>query len=133
MTIENLSQINYIKREIKNLQLELEELNVRNLYKSNIISDMPRSSEIKDANVEYLSRKIMVEDLLNYNLRKLQDERRKIEEFLNAIEDAETRLILRLRCINNMNWQEIGDELGMDRRTASRKFYKFFKDAHNAH
>jgi hypothetical protein len=35
-----------------------------------------------------------------------------------------------------MNWDSIGDEIGMDRRTASRKFNRFTiknKVAHNAH
>ena len=64
-----------------------------------------------------------LEDMLNYSLRKLQIERKKFEKFLTTVEDSEMRLILRLRCMN------------MDRRTASRKFYDFFKkqkDAHNA-
>ena len=27
----------------------------------------------------------------------------------------------------NMKWEEIGEELGMDRRTASRKFLNYFQ------
>lgn len=65
--------------------------------------------------------------MLHYNLKMLYVERKKMEEFLASIEDAELKIIIRLRAVNNMKWEEIGEELGMDRRTASRKFYKFFK------
>ncbi len=32
-----------------------------------------------------------------------------------------------------MTWAEIGGEMNLDRRTVSRKYYKYLKDAHNAH
>jgi len=68
-----------------------------------------------------------LEELLSYNLKKLQEERRRMEEFLEGIEDHELRVILRLRCVNNMKWDEIGFEMNMDRRTVSRRFYGYFK------
>lgn len=126
MTLEESKQIHYIIKEISVLQRELAELKMKNPYKQNIITDMPRgggSSDISD----YASEVMELEDMLNYSLRKLQRERRKFEQFLTTVEDSEMRLILRLRCINNMGWFDIGEELNMDRRTASRKFYGFFK------
>ena len=89
---------------------------------------MPRGgSGYANPEDEYLAREQELEDMLNYALRKLQYERRRIEEFLNTVEDAETRLIIRLRCVNNMKWEDIGEEINADRRTVSRKFYKFFE------
>ena len=135
MTLEESKQIHYIIKEISVLQRELAELKMKNPYKQNIITDMPRggggSSDISD----YASEVLELEDMLNYSLRKLQIERKKFEKFLTTVEDSEMRLILRLRCINNMGWFDIGEELNMDRRTASRKFYDFIskkKDTHNA-
>lgn len=128
MTFDEVSQIYYINVEIKALRLELAKLKEeRRYYKPNIISDMPRGGSGYDPQDEYLAREQELEDMLNYSLRKLQYERRKIEDFLNTVKDAETRLIIRLRCVNNMKWEEIGEELNMARSTASRKFYKFFE------
>lgn len=129
MTFEEASQIYYINLEIKALRLELAKLKEeRRYYKPNVISDMPRGGgEYINQEDEYLAKEQELEDMLNYSLRKLQYERRKIEEFLDTVGDAETRLILRLRCVNNMKWEDIGDEIGADRRTVSRKFYKFFE------
>lgn len=88
---------------------------------------MPKGNSEHDIFSDYAEDIKTLEDMLHYNLKKLQMERKKMEEFLSSIEDAELRLIIRLRAVNNMNWESIGAKLGMDRRTASRKFYKFFR------
>lgn len=128
MTVEELSQIYYINKEIKSLQLELAQLRQQSFYKPNVMSDMPRGGEATEQNLEYVNDVMLLEDLINYSLKKLQYQRKKIEIFLSTIEDPETRLIMRLRAVNNLQWGAIGDEVGMDRRTASRKFYDYFKN-----
>ena len=135
MTLEESKQIHYIIKEIGVLQKELAELRMKNPYKQNIVTDMPRGGRSCSDLSDYANEVMELEDMLNYSLRKLQRERKKFEQFLTTVDNSEMRLILRLRCINNMGWFDIGTELNMDRRTASRKFYKFFKeqkDARNA-
>lgn len=127
MSVEELSQIYYINKEIKSLQMELAQLRQKNFYKPNVITDMPRGGEGAEQNLEYVNDVMMLEDLINYSLRKLQYERKKIEEFLNSIEDADLRLIMRLRAVNNMKWEDIGQEVNMSRRTVCRKFFGYFK------
>lgn len=127
MTAEELSQIYYINKEIKSLQLELAELRQRNFYKPNIITDMPRGGGKKDTNLEYVNDVIELEDLINYSLRKLQHQRKKIDDFLKSVNDDELRLIMRLRAVNNMSWESIGEVIGKDRRTVSKKFYNYFQ------
>lgn len=128
VTFEEASQIYYINKEIKRIQLDLAELEqARTFYKPIRMDGMPRGSSTGTAEDRYLEEKELLEDELNYALRKLQYERRKIERFISEIEDAEIRLIVRLRCINNMNWESIGREIGVERTTVSKKFYKFFE------
>lgn len=128
MTVEEANQIFYINLEIKTLRLELARLEEsRTYYQANKISDMPKGGRGKDVAEDYLVEKQKIEDMLNYALRKLQIERERFEKFLQGVDDPEARLILRLRCVNNLKWEQIGEEIGMDRRTASRKFYGFFE------
>lgn len=127
MTIDELSQIYCINKEIKSLQLELAEIKQKNFYKSNIITNMPRGGECKEQPLEYVNDILMIEDLINYSLRKLQYQRKKVEDFLATIDDAELRLIMRLRAVNNMKWEDIGKELNMSRRTVCRKFFGYFE------
>lgn len=134
MTLEEASQVFYINQEIKCIQKELQDLEAsRRYYRPTHLSDMPKGrngySNLADG---FLEKQKELEDMLGYAIRKLQKERMQFEVFLNSVDNAETRLILRLRCINNMGWKDIGEAVGMDRRTASRKFYGFFKFAHNA-
>lgn len=130
MTFEDVSQIYYINKEIKELYRELAELRQQSFVKPISISDMPRGGDSKDLLIEYTNSVLEIEDMIRYSLMKLQRERKKIEQFLDTIEDPELRLIMRLRCVNNMGWKEIGEEVGCERTTVSKKFYKYFR-VHN--
>lgn len=127
MTLEQLSEVYYINLEIKSLQIELEDLRQQNFYKANIISDMPRGGQGVEKPISYINKILELEDMLKYSLKRLQVEREKILKYINTIEDRELRGIIRLKCINNLSWYQIGDLLDKDRRTVSKKFYNFFK------
>ncbi len=127
MTVEEINNIYYINKEIDKIQKELYDLKTKNFYGRTMLTGMPKGNPEHDIFSEYAENIKTHEDMLHYNLKMLYVERKKMEDFLASIEDAELKLIIRLRTVNNMKWEEIGIELGMDRRTASRKFYKFFK------
>ncbi len=127
MTVEEINSIYYINKEIEQIQRELYDLKTKNFYKSNVLTGMPKGNSERDIFSDYAEDMKTLEDMLHYNLKKLQIERKKIEKFLSSIEDVELRLIIRLRAVNNMSWEEIGAQLKMDRTTASKKFYKFFR------
>lgn len=128
MTYEEAMEIYYIKAEIKSLQKELQQHEEsRRYYKTVILTDMPKGrGQNKNSTDEYLIKEQNLKDMLRYSLNMLQNELIRFEEFLKNIKNAEMRTVLRLRCINNMGWQEIGDEIGVDRTTASRMFRRFF-------
>lgn len=125
--MEEINSIYYINKEIGKIQEELYELKMTNFYKGNLLTGMPKRNSERNIISDYTESAKELEDMLYYNLKKLQIKRKKIEEFLSSIEDAELRLIIRLRVVNNMSWEEIGAQLKMDRTTASKKFYKFFR------
>lgn len=127
MTVEEINSIYYINKEIEQIQRELYDLKTKNFYKSNVLTGMPKGNLKHDIFSDYAEDIKTLEDMLHYSLKKLQIERKKIEKFLSLIEDAELRLIIRLRAVNNMSWEEIGEELRMHRTTVSKKYYKFFR------
>lgn len=129
MTVEELSGIYYINKEIQTLEAELYDLrNHQNFYSKNVITDMPKGGQAKDMFVEFTEKLRMIEQMIQYSLKRLQLERMKIEEFLNSVGDPELRLIMRLRAVNNMKWEDIGLEIGLERTTVSKKFFKYFKN-----
>lgn len=135
MTFEEACQIYYINEEIKILKKELceleEERKNRPYSKAITYSDMPKGCGMSDPMVdvdELVDQEKTVRQMLAYSIQRLQRARKDMEIFLQTIEKAEERLILRLRCINNMTWQEIGDEIGMSRMTVKRKWDKFWQE-----
>lgn len=135
MTVEELSELYYINKEIEKIQRELIELREKNFYKKPMLSDLPKGNKIIDENLKYLEAMEQLEQQLNFSLLELQKKRMAAEEFLQTIKNAEDRLIVRLRVIDNMKWQEIADEIGLERTTVSKRFYKFFtiQNSHKSH
>ncbi len=114
MTAEELSELYYITKEIEQLQKELAELQGKRFQNKREWLE----SKQKDGKT--------FETVLYDYLCMLQRKRMEAEQFLEAIEDAETRLIIRLRVVNHMKWREIAEELDLERTTISKRFYKFF-------
>lgn len=52
-------------------------------------------------------------------------ERILLEKRLQKIKNNEKRLIVRLREVHNMTYQQIGELLGSDRTTVSRKYMEY--------
>ena len=60
-------------------------------------------------------------DLKEHNIKNAED-------FIAFAPYLEAEII-RYRLINNLSWNEIGEVLFMDRRTASRKFYSYIENS----
>lgn len=124
MDIDKLYSVQNDMHQLKSLKLELAEHEDMNPYKKNKISDMPRGSGGEDFAEWWTNRENELEELISYCLKKIQIDKKKIEEYIMDAPHPE-REIIRFRVINNLGWNEIGEEMGMDRRTASRKFYDY--------
>ncbi len=135
MTEKELNGMYCLNQELERLEVELEEMEHKSLVKSPLLSGMPYGSGFSDKTADYAVRVNEIKRLIGITVERILKTRAEMEQFLQEIEDPELRMILRLRSVQHFGWQEIGDELGMDRRTAARKYQKFCKEkfAHNAH
>lgn len=136
MTVKELSELYYIEKEIVQIQTDIKNLKEKNFYKKPSLSEWIKGSRNYNQVLLYLEQEEELKQELLYQLMRLQKKRKEIEEFLECVVDAEDRLILRLRIVNQMTWQEIANELNLDRTTVSKRFYKFFSDkkiSHNSH
>jgi hypothetical protein len=132
-TEKELNQLHYINKEIEILKRQWDELKSRSKVKGQEITGMPHvpGTSDKTANIAVAIRE--VEELYEIKLRELYLVRGRIERYINTVEDAELRLILRLRCINNMFWEEIAAETGYERTTVAKKYHNYFKKvSHNS-
>lgn len=127
MTEKELSQIHYINIEIKHIQDELNKLECRSMVKGQEITGMPGVTGTSDKVGDYATEKAELEMFLDMAVKKLYVERNRIERFLAMIQNADDRLLVRLRSVNCMSWYKIGDELGIDRRTAQKRYKEILK------
>jgi hypothetical protein len=144
MTKQELSQCYWLNREIQQLQRELNDLEGKE-YKAINYSGMPHGSGTSDDVARLATQRAELHKLISLKLEECMIARTRIERYINSLEDSEMRMILRLRHINGLAWEQItaeliplddnGDEIGREkhRTTTYRKYKKFIEVSENAH
>ena len=86
-----------------------------------------------------LERKRIVNQLiidLHSHGQLYEDMKLDIEVFIDSLENIEDKVILRLKYIDNWTYERIGEELGYDRTTISKRIDKIIEKnelSHNSH
>lgn len=122
MTEKELSRYFYLKKEVKALENQLEEF-------GNGVSATSYEEKIGHSGINTSiqeKRAILIEKLINARLTALE-EYIKIETYINKVEDTEIRSIMVLRFQELKNWEQIGDELHMERTTVSKKLRRYLR------
>ena len=126
MTVYELFAVQRDKNTLKSLYMELANHENLNPFKANIITDMPRGGGGKDIGEWYTEEKERILKRIEFYKRKLQEDRRILDEYIAAAPFPECDII-RFRVINDMSWEEIGAEVGYTGRNTSRRFYNYVK------
>ena len=108
MTKDDLKEYTSIKKELKQIQFKLKELEERKTsIKSMIISDMNVQTSHNNNSIENLLIKIE-ECIEEYNKKeiKLYNKQLEIENCINGLEPTE-RIIMRLRYIEGYKWEKV--------------------------
>ena len=124
-TEKELNQLHYINKEIEVLKKQLDELKSRSMIKGQEITGMPHVSGTSDKTAQIALAIREIEELYEIKLRELYLVRSRIERYIYTIQDSELRLIVRLRSINNMRWEDIAAEVGYERTTVSKKYRQY--------
>ena len=102
LTVKELSELYYIEKEIVQIQTDIKSLKEKNFYKKPSLSELIKGSRNYNQVLLYFEQEEELKQELLYQLMRLQKKRKEIEEFLECVVDAEDRLILRLRVVNQM-------------------------------
>lgn len=111
MTIQQLSQLYFLSKEIDFLKSRIEELS----FLSAISYDNEiRGGGVSDPTSKYVSKRIeLLKDLKSY-LIKREEEEKKLLDYIKKINDGEIRVIMELRFIAGMSWSDIAKKLSPD-------------------
>lgn len=128
MTEKDLSKYYWLKKEVKNIENQLEELGygVGSIQYGEKVETSLIPTSIQE------KRAILIEKLINARLDALE-EYIKIESYINTVQEPEIKIIMRLRFQNLKSWDEIGLELDKDRTTVAKKIRTFLRNSPNSH
>lgn len=126
MTNKQLSQLRYLKKEIKMHQERLTELQALAEIKSSVITGMPISKSISDK-IGYSVIKIIA---MKDTLSKLCEE---LTDYIKSVDDPIVRLILTYRYVSNFSWQKTAFKIGGGNTVQGlrMRLYRYFKKEEN--
>lgn len=97
---------------------------------SPVLGDRVQTSKSSQAPFAKTIEKIVdMEHKIDEEIDMLVDLKTQMREVIQKVEDVDEQLVLRFRYIHNMTWEEIGDELHVDARTARRWHGKALQSA----
>jgi len=107
MTKNELSQLYYLNREIEEIQKRIDELETAATSCTVRLTGMPHANGISDKIGKYTAEIADLKSLLDLNLKKCFYELNRLNRYINSIDNSEMRLILSLRYINGLGWEQV--------------------------
>lgn len=126
MTKKELSQLYYLNREIEEQQRRVRELENLATSCTSQITGMPRAEGVSDKIAKYVTEIADLKALIDLNLKKCFYELNRLNRYINTVEDSEMRMILSLRYINGLSWQQIAFSIGYQDESVPRKRHNRF-------
>lgn len=134
MTKKELSQLYYLRKEIKEQQRRLSELEALATSCNAKITGIPNGNGVSDKVANYAAQIADLKGLLDLNLKKCFYELNRLDRFISSVKDSEMRIILTLRYSQGLSWQQIAQNMGVlgDGSTERKKHNRFLKLSQNS-
>ena len=134
MTKKELSQLYYLRKEIKEQQKRLSELEALATNCTAKITGLPNGNGVSDKIANYATEIADLKSLLDLNLKKCFYELNRLDRFISSVNDSEMRIILTLRYSQGLSWQQIAQNMGVlgDGSTERKKHNRFLKLSRNS-
>ena len=84
----------------------------------NLLQRIYRAPGVKDKLGDFTAEIVDMQQLIEELKQAAEQERAKVEAYINSIDDEQTRLIFRLRFLHCLTWQEVAEIIGR-RNTAA--------------
>lgn len=129
MTKHELSQLYYLNREIIQLQNRISELECLASSCTSKITGMPTTPAVIDKLANYVAEIADLKNILDLSLKKCFYELNRLNRYIQGIEDSEMRMILSLRYVNGLSWNQIAYSIGGGNSEdgVKKKAYRFLK------
>lgn len=128
LTKKELSQLYWLNREIAEEKRKLAELEVAAVGSTAKITGLPHVTGAHDKVGDLAILIAEQRDLIDLKVRQSVIEYNRLNRYINGIEDAQMRMILSLRYVNGLSWQQVAFSIGeSDEQYPRRKHNKFLQ------
>lgn len=128
MTVKDASKYGDILNELDGLKIELEQLNSQKDFASRILDDFPKSDKVSTKTLHSIEKLETLREKICFKIEELLVEYDSLDRKIELIEDPIDRQIIRLRHINRLNFEQIGDTLFYNGGTIKNRYYRIFKN-----
>ena len=112
MTKKELSQLYYLKKEIRQIEQRINELETAATNCTVKITGLPSGRGISDKIGNYAAQIADLRSLLDLNLKKCFYELNRLDRYIESVDDPLLRQIMTYRFINGYNWSKIAYTIG---------------------
>ena len=112
MTKKELSQLYYLKKEAKHLRDKIAELECAATGSSPRITGVPIGYGYSNKVADYAVEINDLKEMLERQLRKCICEMKRINEYIETIEDSQIRIIIGLRYVQGLTWRQVAFRIG---------------------
>ena len=128
MTKKELSQLYWLNREIEEEKRKLRELEAASTSSTAKITGLPHVSGAHDKIGDMAILIAEQWDLIDLKVRQSVIEYNRLNRYIAGVEDAQMRMILSLRYVNGLSWQQVAFAIGeTDESYPRRKHNDFLK------
>lgn len=122
--MRGLNKLYYLRLDIENINDEIRSLSIISSPK---ITGMPRGSGLSEPTADYVLRKEFLEKKLKQVEEKYKAEFERVTGIIERM-DEEMQGIARMRLIDNMTWEDIGNKVHLERTTCAKRLKKYIKN-----
>ena len=121
--MKNLNKLYWLKREVQQIENQIRELTILSAFE---MTGMPSAHSLSSPVEQFYNRLDKLMTKLEKAKEKVVKETEQLESYIETVDDAEIRVLARMRYLDCMKFEDIGEECHMDRRTVSRKLENYF-------
>ena len=121
--MKNLNKLYWLKKEVTQIEEQIKELTILSAFE---MSGMPSGNSVSSPVEQFYNRLDKLRTKLEKAKEKVAKEMERLEAYIENVDDAEIRVLARMRYLECMKYEDIGEECHMDRRTVSRKLENYF-------
>jgi hypothetical protein len=128
LTKKELSQLYWLNREIEEDKRKLSELEAAAADCTAKITGLPHVSGVHDKIGDLGILIAEQRDLINLKVRQSVIEYNRLNRYIASVDDAQMRMILSLRYVNGLSWQQVAFSMGeTDEQYPRRKHNAFLR------